>query len=330
MIEIVFCADKNYIGPLAVTLASVVLSNSNEFINFYIITADMTDIELNILLDIVKKNGDLSKQHIFMHSIDANVFYNLPTMGHISIATYFRLMIADILPKTVKKVLYLDCDILCIDKLKKFFNRDISNFAVAACRDAYNDDVTTYNRLEYPMDYGYFNAGVLLINLEYWRKKKIGNKAIKFAAENPEICIFSDQDVLNKVIDGNVLWVPFKYDCIMSYLYCKDFSELRISIKYKKEIIQAIKKPCIIHFTGGCKPWFIDYNLCFKSYYNELYKKIFGHPIKRKYSKHGIILLKWKIKKILYKLGIKKYGFYGIDTTYSDLENTLIKKYIKS
>lgn len=328
--NIVFCADRRYIEPIAVTLTSVILSNNNEKIDFHIISADFSDNERRILENIIEKFGCSSKQKIHIYLINDQTFKKMPTMGHISIATYFRLMMTEILPQSINKVLYLDGDILVVDSLKAFYNKKIDTYAVSAVRDAFNDDIAVYNRLEYSKNNGYFNAGVLLINLDYWRKNDVAKKSFDFIRLYPEKCVFSDQDVLNKILNGNVLWADFRYDCIMSYLYPKDFSELKISIEYKDEIIKASNNPCIIHFTGGCKPWFEDYNLCYRKLYVRIYEAIFNHKNKIRYSRHGVELLKWRLKKILTKLKIKNYGNFEQDCTYDKIENTIMNRMFKS
>lgn len=328
--NIAFCADSKYVDYLCVALNSVILSNKTEDLKFYIISADFTDSEKDIVKSILLKSPDVKADVVFL-SINAAVFSKLPTMAHISIATYYRLLLPEILPDEVEKILYIDGDLLCLDSLASFYNQDLEGYAVSAGRDFYNDDVTCYNRLEYPFENGYFNAGVLLINLKYWRQNQIAEKAMDFITKHPEKCDFSDQDALNKTLNGKVFWTDFRNNCIISFFYhLKDFSKSKISIKYKREIEAAVNNPCIVHFTGGCKPWHEDYRLAFRNLYHVLYKKTFGKSIPKIYSIHGKELLKWKAKEFLTVTGIKKFQKVMQDETFSQVEETLMKRFLKN
>ncbi|WP_202799349.1 glycosyltransferase, partial [Treponema sp. JC4] len=105
--------------------------------------------------------------------------------NRLTLGAYLRFFIEKKLPSDVHKVLYFDCDIIVVDSLMELYETDISDFSLAAAFDVECDDICRYNRLDYPFKDGYFNSGVMLINLDYWRKHSISEKALKFVMENP-------------------------------------------------------------------------------------------------------------------------------------------------
>lgn len=58
--------------------------------------------------------------------------YPIKEQDHLSLAAYLRIFISDLLPQTVDKVLYLDCDLLIMDSIADLWNIDLEEFAVAA------------------------------------------------------------------------------------------------------------------------------------------------------------------------------------------------------
>jgi lipopolysaccharide biosynthesis glycosyltransferase len=113
------------------------------------------------------------------------------------LATYFRILIPVILPETLEKVLYLDSDIVVRKNIIDLWRTDISNHPLGAVYDMFVDDIRIYNRLCFDVDQRYYNAGVLLMNLSYWRKRKIPEKCLAVIDSLSEKLKFLDQDLFN-------------------------------------------------------------------------------------------------------------------------------------
>ncbi|MBR1858079.1 MAG: hypothetical protein IJ797_01095 [Selenomonadaceae bacterium] len=124
-----------------------------------------------------------------------------------SIATMYRLLISDILPKNIGKAIYLDADIIVNRNINDLWSIDISNYPIAAFPEI-NTGVNHFLD-KYVIDCGmveikdYFNAGVLLINLEYCRNNQnLIDEGINFIYSHPE-CKYFDQDILNYCFSKN-------------------------------------------------------------------------------------------------------------------------------
>ena len=95
-------------------------------------------------------------------------------------ATYYRCMFSAILPEEVDKVLYLDCDIVILGDISEYWNTDMSNYSVACVEDIGSNEDERYDILKYDKSFSYFDAGVLLINLRYWREHKIDEQCEQY------------------------------------------------------------------------------------------------------------------------------------------------------
>lgn len=61
------------------------------------------------------------------------------------------------------KVLYVDCDTICVGDLEEFWNINLNGKMIAGVQDTVNDEIKT-NRIK--TDDPYINAGVILIDLK--------------------------------------------------------------------------------------------------------------------------------------------------------------------
>lgn len=170
--------------------------------------------------------------------------------SHVSIVTYFRLFLAEILPETLNKVLYLDCDIICAGPLDRLWDRPLRNKPIAAVTDMDANDPNRYVRLGYEPKFGYFNAGVLLINLKYWREHEVIRQFSDFMHNNANRIIFHDQDVLNFTFAGNVDVIDIDFNLQNGFLRLPPSF-----IPNPKTFEYCIKNPKLIHYSYIHKPW---------------------------------------------------------------------------
>lgn len=113
-----------------------------------------------------------------------------------------------------------------------------------------------FKRLHIPVEQGYFNAGVLLINLKKWREEHIYEKSIEFLRNNSESIVNHDQDVLNVVCGKKTKMLSYTWNT-MNYFFMKNFqlSQDRVLKIYQKEEQTNVIDPTIIHFASRPKPW---------------------------------------------------------------------------
>ena len=252
IIHIVACFDKGYVMPTGVMMYSACVNNPDIDINFHlVIDESVTDNEKKDLMDTISPFE--GKEALFYH-VDSQFYHQFPLNNNIWLtrATYYRIFLPEILPVTVDKVIYLDGDCIVRHSLKSLWNTDVSGFAVATVFEATEGIVYNYNRLRYSPAIGYFNAGVLLVNLDYWRKNHVINALLEYLSKYPERILMEDQDAMNVVLKDLKKPIHPKYNFQTGML--KRTPQFYYW-EHEDELKEAIADPVIVHFTSIDKPW---------------------------------------------------------------------------
>lgn len=291
--HIVFTTDNNYVRYLAVSMCSICESNRNADLTFHVVLSGEVSSQNKALVSDLAKKYDAN---IVFYSIDNDLLSILPAgkegqPGHISVAAYYRLFLASILPESLDKVIYLDCDLIVEGSLEQMWETDISGHPVAAVPDMTESDLIHYRQLKYSPKLGYFNSGVLLINLKYWRENDCQGMFETFVNEHLDRIVYHDQDVLNYVFRESKILLPIKYNVQEGALY----ERVNISWEYDEQLEEALKSPGIIHYTTGQKPWNTG---CKHPWKSEWYKylELAGikdfEPVKKKTKKTAMQIIR--------------------------------------
>ncbi|GMO62769.1 MAG: glycosyltransferase family 8 protein [Treponemataceae bacterium] len=254
VMHIALCIDDNYPMQCGTFLKSIVITNPASAITFHIFFERLTQAHQDFLEKVIEN----TTAKIIFYRIDREKIAKIKSFpvrhdDHITLSTYYRLLLPALLPHDLAKIIYLDCDMLVLDSLEELWRTDIAAFSAGAVIDMFNDDIRIYNRLGYKRLGGYFNAGFLLINLEYWRTHQIAEKAMRFLFDEPEKCTAHDQDALNYAMWDSVTILPARYNIQADFFNTLD--TLLIDKKHHISIAESLANPCIIHFTGATKPW---------------------------------------------------------------------------
>ena len=281
----VYCIDNNFTKQAMTSLISL-LNCINEKINIFII--HHKNCEFLPYKELIFDHKNINCIDFFEHTDEFKDFPNIDGT-HITEATYYRLFIEKYLPKSVNSAIYLDADTICIKnplnnlrtELKKLLNSTC--LISAKTEKIFSSNDAIFNRLQ--MDKNYFNAGVMIIDLDKWRRGEYLNLLFKRLEEIRNEIIHWDQDLLNSLINGNYIDLN------------KNFNFEASKITEKNDL----KNILFIHYLGSKKPWLssglFKYDALF---YQNNYKKI-G---KRRYH----IEHKWKKQSIkdLFSGGIVK------------------------
>jgi len=272
-INILCATDDNYAPYCGIMLTSLFENNKDcHFVVYVLVDGSLSNKNK-------RKYAELEKKYdcqVRLEKVEEEVFRCCPihkTSHAISLPTYYRLLASQILPEDIKKVIYLDCDLIVNENIRQFWNIDIKNVALAAvkeCLHHFMDD--TYQRLQYPKSDGYFNAGVLLLNLDYWREHQVVSRLFAFFdTASSEQLQMMDQDVMNSVLHNEKLLVKESYNYQTEFLmrsYCANYPS-----DFLETVIKESKNAAIIHYCGRLKPW--DFRYHGGAYYTqwEYYRK---------------------------------------------------------
>lgn len=172
-------------------------------------------------------------------------------------AYYYRVLIPDLLPDA-RKVLYLDVDMVVIGPLDELISTDVSGTGAGVVRAHY-----AKSRLEAfgVVHERYFNSGMMLMNLGYWRKHGVAEQALRFAIEHPSAVVAADQCALNIALRDQVTYLDPRWNCTVAN--AKRYTTL---------------SPTIIHYAGRTKPWERPWRLPYGIYYAN-YSQLTPWPI---------------------------------------------------
>ena len=232
-IHIAFGIDKNYACPLGVMITSILEHNSNVF--FHVFADDLYPEDVHKLKQTMEKFDCAG----IWYQVKPSLFEEFPTTLGWSKAMYFRFVAVQSLYGKIKRLLYLDADMLCVNELNTLYNIDMEGKAVAGVRDKGLPE-GRLERIGHKGD-GYFNSGMLLFDVEEWKKMDLFSRAIDMLKNEPNRFEAYDQDVLNLLYQDNVFWLPIKYN--------QDNNESDV---YPTDT-------AIIHYTSTPKPWFAWY-----------------------------------------------------------------------
>ena len=251
--NIVLSPDNNYARHAAVVMASVLGNCGNpENVAFHILEDGSLSPENREKLAFVVKSG----AEIFFERIDMHGIAELPESGYLTVNMWYRLAIASALPRNIDRALYLDCDTIVNAPLPEIYNIDMGGKTVAGAMDCWWKKFD--RRIGFPKGYRYFNSGVLLIDMERWRRLDIEKKLFGFLSENPEKARLLDQTILNLVLQDEYLSLPMAYN----FQYVPPFLEESCYLCDASEYVDTLPAPKIVHFVGMYKPWNLGLGVC--------------------------------------------------------------------
>ncbi|MEX0431337.1 glycosyltransferase family 8 protein [Spiribacter insolitus] len=249
-LDVVLSADERYAEHLSVVLVSTLMNCSDPGrIRFTILDGGLHPETADRLSALVEGYG----ANMVLSSQSQALYQNFPVNAErMSVAAYYRISIAEILPSDVARALYLDCDLVIERDILELVTFSIDHdMAVAAVEDI--SRTPAYQRLDIPPHH-YFNSGVLLLNLPYWRRHSIGEQVRQFKDRFAEKLTTNDQCALNGVLWDRWVRMPLLWNQ-QSGVYRRRMRRSGITGYSEADFRQAIKSPGIIHYVGARKPW---------------------------------------------------------------------------
>ena len=262
IVPVVFAADDNYVPQLSTTIYSAMVNASQD--RHY----DVVVLQRNIAWDkqerlrtFFRRFDNMTLRFINVDRLVSGV--ELTTNNaHISVETYYRFLIQQVLP-FYDKVLYLDSDIIINGDIAELYDTELGENLLAAVHDIDflgNLNVKHGLRMGYAKDvlhmqdpYTYFQAGVLVLNTRAMREHYTMDQWLEYASNHEYI--YNDQDVLNAHCEGKVTFLDWSWnvmhDCAgrVSNVFSLAPNDAYDAYMTSRE------HPKIIHYAGFVKPW---------------------------------------------------------------------------
>lgn len=289
-IHIALCVNDGYVHYICVTIKSIIQNNLNESITIHLLTDQLSTENKKLLQEVVKEYKSVS---LNIHIVDDKSLQGLKDTW--SIYTWYRVLLPQVLSNDIHRVLYLDADTIVTGNIKELFQMNMNNKAIAGSIDPESFNPETFIRCGYIPSLQYICAGVMLMNLDYWREHNLTEKVISWGRENNDRIKFPDQDTINYLCRNNKIVLPLKYGIIGGYFTLDNYYQQ----PYQSELIECINNPVIIHYAGQA-PWIKELsNHLFQHKWME-YNQMLSSPVKRKYKTKGWNLIKMHIWNFLH------------------------------
>jgi len=302
VVPIAFASSDFFAPYLGVTIQSIIdCSDSDYNYDLVVFTKDMSDFNKQIL------SGMCDRENFSIRFVNVKDIFekvSLYTPAHITIETYFRLVIPKFM-QNYHKILFLDSDLLIREDVKNLYHTDLTGggYALAAAEECLMSALVGLNG-QLVIDYmkktlklknvdKYFQAGVIVLNTDFFNSNnccaKLMNMVSKF---NYNIV---DQDAMNELLNDKCYWLPneWNYPPLQKHMKKAKYVENMSDFIRKKYL--AVKEPKIIHFADWSKPWWdptedyapLWWNTARKTSYYEI---IISNMIDKKTEKNADLL----------------------------------------
>lgn len=272
--HIVYATDDNFAEILGVSLVSL-YENSKDVddIIVYVLDSGISDENIEKLKSLPQKYGRSDLSFIKATNISKELSMSV-NLDRGSLSQYARLFVSSVLPAELDRVLYLDCDIIINKSISELWNLDIKGKTIAALKDAFSKQYR--KNIDLDPDDIMFNSGVMLIDLDKWRRENIESKLLEFIRKKNGKIQQGDQGALNAILSKETFCLEPRFNSVTIF-YDFSYEEMMVYRKpvdfYPREEIElAVREPSIIHYTTSFlskRPW---YEGCEHRYVAEWFK----------------------------------------------------------
>jgi UDP-glucose/galactose:(glucosyl)LPS alpha-1,2-glucosyl/galactosyltransferase len=250
-IVIAIALDGRYAPWAATLIRSCVRSNPSSSMCFEIVHDGTLSKEDCVRLAETATSGHSS---VRFHPVVTDEFADLPTTPLFGPIVWLRFRLPDLLLDR-SRVIYLDSDTLVMADLQGLWDTALDPHPLAAVANVVEPAARPHVQalgIQYPG--GFFNSGVLLMDLDRMRAEQCSEQLLKAAVDLREKLVWPDQDALNLVFARR--WFPLhpRWNTQNSFWAWRQWA---VEVFGEALLAEATKQPGIRHFEGPglSKPW---------------------------------------------------------------------------
>lgn len=240
--HVVFCASASFLPHVAVAAASLASSNPRLDVHLHVLTCDSCSGDEGRLAASLRS---FPAVRLDIRRVAPERVSDTFTDERITRETYLRLLAPDVLDAGIGRALYLDCDLVVLGDLRSLFDADLGDCPLGAVPDLIR------LLLQPAGDPTYVNAGVLVIDLDRWRREGLTETMLAYAGAHRDFLEYHDQDVINHVLKGRIRLLDFRWNVHADVLRFPP----RLLGAHRRAVSEARAHPAIVHYTGAAKPW---------------------------------------------------------------------------
>ncbi|GAC1346288.1 MAG: glycosyltransferase family 8 protein [Acetobacteraceae bacterium] len=265
-INILACANRSYMQHLAVMLVSMVTNTPDWRFNVVVVCGAGAWEQRDKLAATMAR---FPAARVSIRTFTPEPGLLLPTPAAYSQDIYTRLWVGEFFAPEVDRVLYLDSDMVVVGDIGPLWEQDLGGKLLGAV------DIPGSNRpplLGMAPEHGYFNSGLLLIDLARWRRIAAQERVLSLVRQRGTEFRDPDQDALNLAFCEDRTKLDYKWNAITPFY--RDVNDMQLA----PAVTEAVRNDArIVHFNGISRPW---------SYHNR-------HPRKADYYKY-LAMTEWR------------------------------------
>jgi lipopolysaccharide biosynthesis glycosyltransferase len=239
-VVLALASNERYFPGLYCAIASALSHMARgRTVDLQVLDGGISQTSKNILSRLTGRFGSIRLQ---FKPIDTSIFRSTTLGPGRSHMAYSRILLPRVLD--VPRLIYLDCDVLVFRDLSELFDRKLSPGKIlAAVRDSEtlslgDDSRTVADAMKLPAEGAYFNSGVMLMNLDEFRKQNFLERSLKFLESWNGNYRFWDQSALNFLLHGLIDALPGYWN--------------RASWQFDEQNDNDLG--CVLHYTRSA-PW---------------------------------------------------------------------------
>lgn len=235
-LELVYAVNRTF-SSFAVVSAKSVINSARDPVRFHFVhDGDLDPSDQTRIADYLGQGGN----SVHFHRVPDVFPREFGTQTSWDNAALYRLALTEILPESIRRVIYLDADTLVRRPLDELGTISLDRSGFAAVVEPHS----AVERLKLPPESAYLNSGVLVIDLSVWRSERTCEQLLAWVMTDPQRWVFADQDIMAVHFTDGWTRIPPEYNC--THRFFNGPSPLPL----------PTEDPFIIHFTGqGLKPW---------------------------------------------------------------------------
>jgi lipopolysaccharide biosynthesis glycosyltransferase len=244
--HVAFCCNSRYIRHMAVAAVSLLINNPCRPFAIHLI---LTDHDREELLRLERSLEKFPNARLHVYFFDANRCSQFFIDKHLTVDTYLRLFLADILDDAIDKLIYLDSDLVVRGNIDELCDIQMGTKILAGVPDC--NDADRRRSLMLPGPELYINAGVLVIDLKRWRESNLTRLAQDIIMQFNDSLYYFDQDVINIMLRGTILPLNLQWN----FAVWRMRRYFTIHPQTLRRYDEARERATIVHFAGHEKPW---------------------------------------------------------------------------
>lgn len=247
-ISLMVSVDERYLDRLRTMLFSVCTNNAHESFRVYLLYGGIAPDLLDRFVKDAKSLGFAYEPLL----LEDELFAQAPITDRYPREMYFRFMAPLVLPRDCKRVLYLDPDVLVINRLRPLWDLDLEGKAFAAAAHTQKTDLATYaNNIRLNTEHPYYNSGVFLMDVEAFRDIFSLDAMRAFVEERRMTLVLPDQDLFNALFGKEI----YPLDDMLWNYDARNYSTYLLRSGGNADTDWVMKHTVILHFCGSPKPW---------------------------------------------------------------------------